>query len=268
MGYKNGERWGTALDRAWLADGPGWHLRANGGVLSTVGDMHKWYKALKNNVVLPKTATEKIFTPHIREGEGALSFYGYGWVVEDFGGQRIIWHNGGNSVYNAYMSFVLANDRCIVVSSNANDFISDDIAIEINRALNGKEPNEILVQNEYPWQKNLFVIGVHQVIVDKGADYFRQNSRQILEEEGFDFENDMLLLGVGERLEVEEKWAEGVALFEVYTELFPQIVVAWNRLGVCRKALGDKAGAKVAWEKSVALRPGGNPAAKWLKELD
>ena len=59
VGYQNGKRWGTALDHPWLADGPGWHLRANGGILSTVGDMYKWYLSLKNNTVLPKTATDK-----------------------------------------------------------------------------------------------------------------------------------------------------------------------------------------------------------------
>jgi len=75
------------------------------------------------------------------------------------------------------------------------------------------------------------------------------------------------LLGVGERLEEGEKWEEGIALFETYTRLFPRIVVAWNRLGKCRMAKGDKVGAKAAWEQSVALRPNGNPAVKWLEGM-
>ena len=138
-GYRNGERWGTALDHTWAEDGPGWHLRANGGVLSTTGDMFKWYKALSNNTVLPAEATKKMFTPFVREGEDAPSFYGYGWVVQDFeNGQRGIWHNGGNGVYNAFMGFVPAEDIVIIISSNSNNKISDDIGLRIFSILNGE----------------------------------------------------------------------------------------------------------------------------------
>ena len=107
---------------------------------------------------------------------------------------------------------------------------------------------------------------IYKTLTERGAAYFAKNSRQILTDAGFNFENDMQLLGVGERLEEAKKWAEGIALFDTYTQLFPRIVVAWNRLGKCRAAIGDKAGAREAWEKSVTLRPNNNPAAGWLKD--
>lgn len=268
VGYRNGQRWGTALDRPWLPDGPGWHLRANGGVLSTAGDMHRWYKALTDNTVLPKPATDKMFTQHIAEGPEAQSFYGYGWVVQDVGGRRVIWHNGGNGVYNAFMGFEPANGVCIVVSSNSNNKISDELAMQLHTILNGKDPARVVMQGsgEETYRDNPVTNAVYQVLMEKGAAHFAQNSRQVLKDAGFDFENDMQLLGVGERLEEAQKWDEGIALFEAYTQLFPQIVVAWNRLGKCRAAKGDKAGARAAWEKSVALRPNNNPAVRWLKE--
>lgn len=137
VGYRDGERWGTALDHPWLPEGPGWHLRANGGVLSTVGDMYRWYKALKNNTVLSKAATQKLFTPHTAEGPQGLSHYGYGWVVQNEGGKRLIWHNGGNGVYNAYMGFDLAQDFCVIASSNSNNKISDRIARQIRQMADG-----------------------------------------------------------------------------------------------------------------------------------
>lgn len=136
-GYRNGERWGTALDRPWLGDGPGWHLRANGGILSTVGDMYKWYLSLKNNTVLPKASTDRMFTPHVAEDPEGMSHYGYGWVIENHDGKRLIWHNGGNGVYNAYMNFDLEEDVCIIVSSNSNNKISDRVAREITSILSG-----------------------------------------------------------------------------------------------------------------------------------
>ncbi len=139
VGYRDGQRWGTALDRPWAKEGPGWHLRANGGILSTAGDMHRWYLALKNRTVLTDASIRKLWAPHRKEG-GAPSYYGYGWVVEDTGGDTLIWHNGGNGVYNAYMGFVPAKDLLVVVSSNSNDHISDDIAMRIQALLSGQTP--------------------------------------------------------------------------------------------------------------------------------
>lgn len=264
-GYQDGKRWGTAMDRPWMSDGPGWHLRANGGVLSTVGDMQRWYKALKNNVVLPKTATDKMFSPQIAEGPVGQSHYGYGWVVQNLDGKPLIWHNGGNGVYNANMTFVPSDDLCVVVSSNSNDHISDDVAMQLLGILWGKK--FMAAEADAPYRNNPVTLAIHRVLLEKGPEYFAKNSDVILREAGFDFDNDMQLLGVGERLEEAEKWEEGIVLFETYTRLFPRIVVAWNRLGKCRMAKGDKAGAKAAWEKSVALRPNGNPAVKWLAEM-
>lgn len=263
VGYQDEKRWGTAIDRAWLPDGPGWHLRANGGVLSTAGDMQRWYKALKNNTVLSKAATAKMFTPHVAEGPEGQSHYGYGWVIQQLDGKALIWHNGGNGVYNANMTFVPEDDLCVVVSSNTNQHISDDIAMELLGIVWGKN----FKPAGPPYRNNPITQAIYTALMDKGAAYFSKNSDEILRQAGFDFEDDMQLLGVGERLEEAEKWAEGVALFETYTRIFPRIVVAWNRLGKCRMALGDKAGAKAAWEKSVALRPNGNPAAKWLADF-
>src|SRR5205085_7637556 len=125
VGYQDGKRWGTAIDHPWKHGGPGWHLRANGGILSTVDDMYKWYVALKSNKLLPVLQTEKMFTAHVAEGPQQLSFYGYGWVIQNTGNGKLIWHNGGNGVYNAYVGFELEKDLFIVASSNTNNFVSD-----------------------------------------------------------------------------------------------------------------------------------------------
>jgi hypothetical protein len=41
---RNGKDWGTMRDKPWASDGPYWHLRANGGILSTVTDMYRWHQ--------------------------------------------------------------------------------------------------------------------------------------------------------------------------------------------------------------------------------
>jgi CubicO group peptidase (beta-lactamase class C family) len=56
-GYRNGEDVGDILSKPHAADGPYWNLRGNGGMLSTVGDMAAFYRALleTNRLLKPET---------------------------------------------------------------------------------------------------------------------------------------------------------------------------------------------------------------------
>ena len=149
VGYRGGERWGTALDRPWRREGPGWHLRANGGILSTIGDMHRWYLALKDNTILSASAKQKYFAPHVKEYEDGNSYYGYGWVTQKTErGANLIWHNGGNGIYNAFMGFEPENDLVIIASSNIAGKISDNYAEKIEQIVAGdyKELDERLLK--------------------------------------------------------------------------------------------------------------------------
>ena len=57
-GYRNGEDLGDMLSKPHAADGPYWNLRGNGGMLSTVDDMHAFYSTLFE--------TTKLLTPASR----------------------------------------------------------------------------------------------------------------------------------------------------------------------------------------------------------
>lgn len=60
-GYRrNGDDAGTMLSKPHAADGPYWNLRGNGGMLSTVEDMHKFYKALFETETLLKPASRAV----------------------------------------------------------------------------------------------------------------------------------------------------------------------------------------------------------------
>jgi CubicO group peptidase (beta-lactamase class C family) len=65
-GYRaNGEDAGTMLAKPHAADGPYWNLRGNGGMLSTVSDMHEFYQALfETDKLLPRNARNGMFDPN------------------------------------------------------------------------------------------------------------------------------------------------------------------------------------------------------------
>ncbi len=58
VGYLRSNRWGTPLTHAWLADGPSWTLRGNGGMLATVADTQQWFEAVFSGQVLEPAALD------------------------------------------------------------------------------------------------------------------------------------------------------------------------------------------------------------------
>jgi CubicO group peptidase (beta-lactamase class C family) len=122
-GYANGEDRGT-FTQDYGPDGPHWNQRANGGVLSTVGDMYRWHLALQGEKILSADAKKKMFTPYVREGPDADTFYGYGWVVgKTPRGTTLIEHNGGNGVFGAdFKRFVDEGVVIYMASNNAEMF--------------------------------------------------------------------------------------------------------------------------------------------------
>jgi CubicO group peptidase (beta-lactamase class C family) len=119
-GYlRNGKDWGTMRDKPWDADGPYWHLRANGGILSTAGDMYRWHLALLGETVLPQSAKDMYFKPHIPEGPRGGSHYGYGWVIDRTPrGTTVITHNGGNGIFAADCYRYIDDNVFLFIASN------------------------------------------------------------------------------------------------------------------------------------------------------
>ena len=126
VGYRAGERWGTPLDHAWAEDGPWWKLRANGGLLSSAGDLYRWHRALETEGVLTAASREKLFSPYVPENEGGTSHYGYGWAITPTDrGTRLVWHNGGNGVF--FANFRRYVDEDVVVIFLTNDMANAQV---------------------------------------------------------------------------------------------------------------------------------------------
>lgn len=124
VGYRDGERWGQIYQRGWLADGPGWHLRANGGLHTTVKDMRLWLKTLQGQGPLPIEAVNKWLTPYIEE-TGGQSHYGYGWAVRDTPWGQMINHRGSNGVFSAEFVWFPDQDLFFYIHGNSNDIPAD-----------------------------------------------------------------------------------------------------------------------------------------------
>src|SRR6185503_19278288 len=57
-GYRDDQDQGTMMSKPHAGDGPYWNLRGNGGMLSTLDDMHAFYKALFETSTLIKPTSK------------------------------------------------------------------------------------------------------------------------------------------------------------------------------------------------------------------
>ncbi|MCD2259199.1 serine hydrolase domain-containing protein [Psychroserpens luteolus] len=149
VGYRDSGKWGKPNEK-W-DDGISWHLKGNGGILSTVEDMYKWHQALLGNTILSQASKSKMYTKHIEEGQGAQSHYGYGWAI--FPTPRnteLIAHNGGNGIFFADFWRYLDEDITIIMMTNhANrgyDMLTSQLAGIILKP--NFEPNSELRQSQ------------------------------------------------------------------------------------------------------------------------
>jgi CubicO group peptidase (beta-lactamase class C family) len=79
-GYAGDEDRGTMLAKPHAADGPYWNLRANGGMLSTVGDMYRFYNVLAGETLLKPATRDLMFPPNqpvVLAGSDMVNFFMY-----------------------------------------------------------------------------------------------------------------------------------------------------------------------------------------------
>lgn len=132
IGYKGGKSYGKPTEQKWDNNAPFWHLKANGGVLSSIDDMYKWHLTLLKNDILSKSAKEKYFTPYVKEGEDAPSHYGYGWAIYNTSrNTKLAAHNGGNGIFFADFWRYLDDNTVIILLNNNSTPYSQIIASQI-----------------------------------------------------------------------------------------------------------------------------------------
>jgi CubicO group peptidase (beta-lactamase class C family) len=118
IGYTlEGRPWGRVYKNSWLPDGPGWYLRGNGGIQSTLGDLYRWHLALADGKVLSPEAVAKFQAGHVPSMGGES--YGYGWGVQKTRrGTTVVTHNGGNGFFFSDVRRYLDEKVVIIAMSN------------------------------------------------------------------------------------------------------------------------------------------------------
>jgi len=99
-------------------------IRPSGGFLSTSSDMIKWEKAIsEKNIILKKENWEKLWQPFIKTSDKATSkeYYGFGWVIDEYNGHKLIWHGGSNTGFRSTYVRFPDDGLSIIILTNTDE---------------------------------------------------------------------------------------------------------------------------------------------------
>lgn len=99
-------------------------IRPSGGFLSTSSDMILWDKVLREKkTILKKENWELLWKPFIKtiDKPESKAYYGFGWIVDERNGHKIIEHGGSNIGFRAYYSRFDDGDLSIMIMTNTNE---------------------------------------------------------------------------------------------------------------------------------------------------
>lgn len=91
---------------------------AAGALVSTVGDLLLWNRALHEGKVLQAASHRQMVTP---VGKAVDTRYGLGISHQTFRGQDLVQHGGGIFGFNTYLMYLPAQDLSIAVLQNTDD---------------------------------------------------------------------------------------------------------------------------------------------------
>lgn len=97
-----------------------WNMSWAGGagqLYSTLHDLMKWNEGVFGGEVLSESSLEAAFTPAVLN-DGSATQYGYGWMISEVRGLKVITHNGGLDGFATHLSRYPDQNVTFVAMSN------------------------------------------------------------------------------------------------------------------------------------------------------
>jgi CubicO group peptidase (beta-lactamase class C family) len=140
-------------------------IPSGGGALySTVGDMYLWDRALYKEGLVSLEFLAALFTPDKES-------YGYGWIIANLNGRKIITHNGSINGFLTHIARYVDDDACIVILSNIENSPVSEI---------GSDLRAILFGEKYELPKIHKTVSVDTAIYDSYVGKYEVNPKLVL----------------------------------------------------------------------------------------
>jgi CubicO group peptidase (beta-lactamase class C family) len=103
-----------------------------GALVSTVGDLAKWNRALDREDLLNSKSKQAMWQPALLN-DGTATQYGFGWRIETLAGHKNIGHGGSTSGFSASIQRFPDDKLAIIILTNTDEQIATTLARKIAR---------------------------------------------------------------------------------------------------------------------------------------
>ncbi|GAA4358653.1 serine hydrolase domain-containing protein [Kangiella marina] len=253
---------GTSIER-YKENGVSRILVGNGGLQSTLSDLHKWLVALDNFDILSEKSVRLLTARHVEtpaqvDAFQSSTYYGYGWKVgTSTYSDRVIAHNGNNGTFRSSIIWRPEEEIFIVFLSNTESKGTLWLAYEIDKMLaeDGYKPKPV-------------ELNPYRVIDEYVTKTKTVSGVQLLNHYQLTTGNKTISSAVINRLSriyfyVNKHTDWALELLKLNVKLFPDDGNLWDSLGEGYVEVGQIELAISSFKKSLKLAPDEN--CHWCK---
>ena len=133
FGYRKDKESGKFL---FADQSPTSAVLGDGGIYTSVKEMARWDKALREHKLLSESEMREALTPVQVEGgvklpDGSTGTYGFGWFLDPYKGHERQWHNGGTMGFLTSIQRFPIDGLTVVVLSNRMDLDPSELALKV-----------------------------------------------------------------------------------------------------------------------------------------
>jgi CubicO group peptidase (beta-lactamase class C family) len=128
---KTGDRW-QPTDQS-----PTSAVLGDGGIYSSLDDLAKWDRALRDHTLLSAAEMQPALTPvqptagPAKFPEGASVSYGFGWFLDPYHGHKRMSHDGGTIGFRTTIQRFPDDKLTVVVLANRTDINPEELALKV-----------------------------------------------------------------------------------------------------------------------------------------
>jgi CubicO group peptidase (beta-lactamase class C family) len=233
---------------------------ACGTLFSNVMEMSRWAIVNMNRGlfegkrILRGSSYETMWRPAVIEDNPV----GISWLIEDFGPYGLFSHGGGDPGYRTEFYIVPEKAIGVVVMANCWEDEINPIALKALHLLLGED--------EKDWF-SFFQGQIWRSIRKNRSETTVRLCQELIQKNGKEVFHPAILNQLGQRLEEMNKTDYAIVLYQLNTELYPEIFQIFNSLAKAYLKMGKNDLAMEACKRSLELKPDNEEGAEMLKKI-
>ena len=118
----------------------------DGGIYSSLDDLAKWDRALRDHTLLTEAEMQPALTPVLptdgtaKGPDGQAMSYGFGWFLDPYQGHKRMWHDGETIGFRTTIQRFPGDTMTIIVLANRTDINPEELALKVADLYLGKKP--------------------------------------------------------------------------------------------------------------------------------